>query len=360
MSRKLTAAVLGLGAMGETHVKAAKDSPHIESIIGYEPDEKRAQQRGKELGIKATSDLDSIMNNPEVEFVSIAAVNEAHCELTVRSLKAGKSVMCEKPMSITLEEARKMFAAEKETGGFLQIGFELRYSKLYQKVKEWIDKGLIGRVLNTHCTYFCSEFHLKDSWRSKSRGTLIGEKLSHYLDLPRWWVGDEVSEVFSMNAPNFVTYFNHPDNHQINYKFKNGAVSSLIFVAGVAETDQGDPLQELLEKQADDGHALRFLIYGSKGAIETDVFRRRIRRWEFTDGPKQLESKIVEAITFFKEQDREWFHNTYGQNIRISQLVAEGKKPENPASDSFETMKLCFAAEISEHEGRVVKLKELK
>jgi len=358
--KKINVAVFGLGDMGATHVKAAQDSPCVASIIGYEPDKERAGQRGKELGIKATDDLESILGDPEIKFVSIAAVNEAHCDLTVRSLRAGKAVMCEKPMGITLEEAGRILAAERESGGFLQIGFELRYSRLYRKVKEWIDEGLVGRVLNTHCTYFCSEFHLRDSWRSRSKGTLLGEKLSHYLDLQRWWINDEVSEIFSLNAPNFVTYFNHPDNHQISYKFKDGAVSSLIFVMGIAETDEGDPLRELLEKQSDDGHALRYLIYGSRGAIETDVFRRRIRRWRFTDGPKQLESKIVETITFSREEDSEWIHNTYGQNKAIARLVAEGKPPRNPASDSYETMRLCFAAEISEREGRIVKLSELK
>ena len=319
-------------------------------------DRERARQRGKELGIKATNDLKGILGDPEIKFVSIAAVNEVHCDLAVRSLRAGKAVMCEKPMGITLEEARTILAAEKESGGFLQIGFELRYSRLYRKVKEWIDEGLVGRVLNTHCTYFCSEFHLRDSWRSRSKGTLLGEKLSHYLDLQRWWVNDEVSEIFSMNAPNFVSYFNHPDNHQISYKFKDGAVSSLIFVMGVAETDVGDPLRELLEKQSDDGHALRYLVYGNRGAIETDVFRRRIRRWRFREGTKQLESKIVETITFPRGEDSEWIHNTYGQNKVIAQLVAEGKPPQNPASDSYETMRLCFAAEMSEREGKIVKL----
>ena len=59
--------------------------------------------------------------------------------------------------------------------------------------------------------------------------------------------------------------------------------------------------REMLEKQSDDGHALEYHICGTKGAIETDVFRRRIRRWEFTDSPSTLESRIVETRTFSKE-----------------------------------------------------------
>jgi hypothetical protein len=163
-----------------------------------------------------------------------------------------------------------------------------------------------------------------------------------------------------MNAPNVVSYFNHPDNHQINMRFKNGAISNLNFVMYAGETDHSDPLLEMLDKQADDGHFLQYSIFGTEGAIETDVFRRRIRRRTFSDGPKYLINKIVETITFPKSEDQEWFHNTHGQNLRIAELVALGLSPENPASDAYETMKAGFAAEISEREKRIVKMSEFE
>jgi len=357
---KMHVAILGLGAMGGTHLEAARESPFIEKISGYEPDAERASQRGKELGIKATSNIDEILQDKSIKLIYIAASNEAHMELTTRSLKSGKAVMCEKPMGITLDEARSMLKAEKSSGSFLQIGFELHYSTLYMKVKEWIDAGLIGKPLNSHCLYYCSEFHKKNTWRSKSKGTLIGEKLSHYLDLPRWWFSKKVTEVFSMSAPNFVNYFNHSDNYQINYRFEDRTMSNLNFVMGIAESDFGDPLMDILEKQSDDGHVLKYMIYGDKGAIEADVFKRRIRRWTFSDGPEKLESKIVEEIKYDKSQDLQWGHNVHGQNLRIAELVAKNLQPENPASDAFETMKLCFAAEISSRENRIVKLDELE
>ncbi len=356
---KINVAVLGLGQMGATHVEAAKESPFVDRIIGYEPDPGRAALRGKELGIGNTSNLDEILEDKSIKLIYIAAANEAHMDLAVRSLKSGKAVLCEKPMGITLDEARTIIKAEKESGSFLQIGFEARYSMLYMKVKEWIDAGLIGRPLNSHCLYYCSEFHKKNTWRSKSKGSLIGEKLSHYLDLPRWWFGKKVTEVFAMSAPNFVNYFNHPDNHQITYRFEDGTMSNLNFVMGIAESDLGDPLKDILEKQSDDGHVLRYMIYGDKGAIETDVFRRRIRRWAFSDGPEKLESKIVEEVKYDKSQDLLYGHNVHGQNLRIAELVAKNMKPENPASDAFETMKLCFAAEKSADTGKPILMNEI-
>ena len=162
-----------------------------------------------------------------------------------------------------------------------------------------------------------------------------------------------------MNAPNVVHYFNHPDNHQINMRFENDAISNLNFLMYLGETDHTDPLLEMLDKQSDDGHYLKYHIIGTKGAIETDVFRRRIRRWEFGESPIQITSKIVETIKYGKEDDGKWIHNTHGQNVRVVELVAKGLPPENSASDAFESMKAGFAAEISERERRVVKLSEM-
>lgn len=356
---RIGAAVLGLGNMGKTHVTAAKESPFIHRVVGYDPVAITVATRAEEWGIATTSNIDRVLDDKSIRLIYIASPNEAHCDLAIQALRAGKAVLCEKPMGTTLEEARRMRTAAAETNGFLQIGFELRYSKIYQKAKEWIDAGLIGRPLNSHCDYYCSEFHRRNSWRSKSPSGLIPEKLCHYLDLPRWWFGDEVVEIHNVSAPNFVPYFNHADNHQMIYRFKGGAVSSLTFFMGTAETFDGDPLQDALEKQADDGHRLTFLIYGTKGAIETDVFRRRIRRWEFSDAPDKLHSRLVETLSWKPEEDSFWIHNVYGQNIAVSQLVAEGKKPYTPASDSYETMRLVFAAEISQREKRTVQLSEL-
>ncbi len=357
MVNKFDVAVLGLGGMGRTHIGAAISSPHVGRIYGFDPAQEQCE-KAESMGVIIQSQ-EEILSNPDIKLVYIASINEVHGEQTNLALKTGKAVMCEKPMGITLDEASSMVRTADATGGFLQIGFELHYSKIYMKAKEWIDSGLIGKVVNCHCCYYCSEFHLKNTWRSKSKGTLIGEKLSHYIDLQRWFIGGKVDEVYAMSAPNTVTYFNHPDNHQINMRFDNGSIANLNFVMHIGETDHTDPLLELLEKQSDDGHCLKYHIFGTKGAIETDVFRRHIRRWEFSDSPKQLVSRIAETIMYKKENDQEWIHNTHGQNVRIAELVAQGLPPETPASDSLETMKAGFAAEISGREHRIVKISEL-
>lgn len=354
---KIDVAVLGLGGMGGTHVGAAKDSPYVNKVYGYEPDPERRTARAQELGIIPAT-LDEIMADPAIRFVSIAASNDAHVPLAEMALRAGKAVLCEKPMGNTLEEARHLIRVKNETKGFLQVGFELHYSTMYQKVKEWIDAGLLGDVVNVRCRYYCCEFHKKNTWRSNSTGTfLIGEKLSHYLDLQRWFFSsrEKMSTVYAVRAPKVVPYFRHDDdNHQIITKYSKGGIATLNFIMYFAETHKEDPLVETLKKQSEDGHFLQYHICGTKGGVETDVFRRRIRRFEYSDGPENLECKIAEVITFEKESDQIYFHNTHGQNLRVIELVAKGLPPEVPAEDAFETMKLCFACEQSENAGGII------
>ncbi len=359
--KKINVAVLGLGGMGQTHVESAKDSEFVDRIYGYEPDVERRDARAKELGITPMG-LEEILANPSIEMVTIAAVNEAHKDLAEAALKAGKAVMCEKPMGTTLAEAKQILDAKNKYNGFLQIGFELHYSDMYTTVKKWIDEGLVGDVVNAQFRYYCCEFHGRDSWRSRGTGSyLIGEKLSHYIDLQRWYFSAKETpvSVYSLSAPKVVNYFGHRDNHQILMKFSNGGVATMNFIMYIAESYHPKEGEEIIQKQSDDGHYLQLHLCGTKGAIEADVFKRRIRRWEFTDEPRGLESKIVDVIKFGPEDDNRYFHNTHDQNLRVFELVAKGLKPDVPAEDAYDTMRLCFAAERSEDTGRIVMMDEI-
>ena len=190
---------------------------------------------------------------------------------------------------------------------------------------------------------------------------MFGEKLSHYVDLPRWWVGVDVpvKDVFTACSPNVIPYYEVRDNYHTTYRFANGAIGHLTFMMAVGATFQGDPLQDVVSQQQGDGHALQFLIEGTKGAASTDVFGRKLKRWEFGDSPQCMTSNWVEDLTWTPEEDQVYFHNTLDQTHDIVRRVVEGLPPTTSARDAYETTKLCFAAELSADSGDLVKLADL-
>lgn len=358
---KIEVAVLGGGNMGQNVIRHLADSPLVEAITVFDRNAERLEQLRKAHGAKTSESLDQVLGDPKIKLVFVTASNDAHKELTISALEAGKAVMCEKPMATTLADAEAMVEAAERTKGFLQVGFELRYSHLYTTVKDWIDRGLLGRVLNTHCVYISSAWSRHDVWRAKTNtsGGMFGEKLSHYIDLTRWWIGDDIEDVYAACAPNVISYYEVHDNFHCTYRFKNGAVSHLTFMMAPAATFKGDPLQNAVSQQAGDGHELRYMIYGEKGAAETHVFPRTIKRWEFGEDQYGQTSAWVQTETWNPKDDFAYFHNTHGQALDIVRRVAEGEPPSITPRDALESTRLCVAAEISAAEHRPVRLAEL-
>ncbi len=359
---RIKVAILGGGEMGESVIQHLERSPYVDGINVFDPRSERLAELKKRFGVNTSESLDQILRDPAIKLVFVTASNDMHKSLTISALEAGKAVMCEKPMATTLADAIAMVEAAERTKGFLQIGFELRYSKLYTCVKDWIDRGLLGKVLNTHCFYATSAWGRDRVWRAQTEtsGGMFGEKLSHYVDLVRWWIDDEVDDVYAICAPNVIPYCEVHDNYHCSYRFRNGAVSHLTFMMGAAATFRGDPLKNAVSQQAGDGHVLRYMIYGEKGAAETDVFQRTIKRWEFGENDFGQTSAWVQTETWEPDVDFAYFHNTQDQALDIVRRVAEGKPPMTPARDALETTRLCFASEVSATEKRPVRLEAVK
>ncbi len=337
-------------------------SPYVDEIVAYDINPAQMNELSGHKKVRTVTNLDDILSDSHVKLAFVTAANNAHKDLALSCLEAHKAVMCEKPIANTMSDAEEMVATAERLGVFLQIGFELRYSKLYTKVKEWIDAGLLGKIVNTNCFYICCEFFGRKSWRIKKSlaGGMFLEKLCHYVDLPRWWIGDNVVDVFSACAPNVVNYFEIRDNYNTICRYRNGAVSQLTFMMAPAATFAGDPLRNFVDQQHGDGHYLRYFICGTKGAAETDVFGRSIKRWQFGDEAEGMTSKLVEQLSWPSEEDHFYFHNTTDQTLDIVERVSKGLPPYTPARDALESMRLSYAAELSADVGKIVALNEIQ
>lgn len=102
------------------------------------------------------------------------------------------------------------------------------------------------------------------------------------------------------------------------------------------------------------------MLCGEKGAAETDVFPRTLKRWQFGENDWGQTSEWIESKTWSAEDDFAWFHNTHDQALDIVRRVVAGEPPAIHPQDALETMRLCFAAELSATEYRIVRLDELR
>ena len=140
--------IIGCGKIAQVrHIPEYAANPDAEVYGFYDINLARAEELAQKYGGKAYASYEELLADPEIAAVSVCAANHAHAEISIAALKAGKHVLCEKPMAVTLEECEAMVAAAKESGKYLMIGQNQRLAKAHAKAKELIEQGAIGKVL---------------------------------------------------------------------------------------------------------------------------------------------------------------------------------------------------------------------
>ena len=195
--------VIGVGGMGARgHIRSYHDSPHARIVAVCDADPARAREVADRTAIPhAFDDYRALLALKEVDAVAIATPNDSHCAITLAALAAGKHVMCEKPLALTVDDARAMARAAAPTGLGAHVNFGHRYTPAARYVKQLIEEGALGRIYHCNVTY--AQGHLTDpdaprAWRMHRAvaGTgVLGDLGSHTIDLARWWMGTEIASV---------------------------------------------------------------------------------------------------------------------------------------------------------------------
>lgn len=164
----------------------------------------RAESVAQEFGIEhVENDWRDLVARGDVDLVSVVTPPVTHMEITLAALDHGKAVLCEKPMAMNAEEARRMTERARQAGVLALIDHELRFVNSRQTMRAMLHKGAIGNV--RHCSYvFRSDYRgvldrAWDWWSDvKMGGGTLGAIGSHAIDSFRWMLGTEVSEVCCM------------------------------------------------------------------------------------------------------------------------------------------------------------------
>ena len=151
--------MFGIGIIGCGKIAQVRHIPEYAAnkdakLLGfYDINLERAKELAAQYGGTAYETVEELLANEEIQAVSVCAANFAHAELTIKALEAGKHVLCEKPMAITLEECEAMVEAAKKSGKYLMIGHNQRLAKAHSTAKKLIDDGLIGDIVTFRTTF---------------------------------------------------------------------------------------------------------------------------------------------------------------------------------------------------------------
>ena len=206
--KKLNVGLVGAGFMGKAHSIGYSDMPKyfwpapavpvLKTICDIVPE--IAADAKERFGFeKCCTDWRDIVNDPEIDVVSICTPNNVHAEIAIAALNAGKHVLCEKPIASTLEDAKAMAEAAKKAaqkGIIAMNAYQYRRVPAIDLAKKFIDEGSIGKILNVRCTYLQSwsaDPASPLSWRFQKdiagAGTL-GDIASHVIDIAQYLAGD--------------------------------------------------------------------------------------------------------------------------------------------------------------------------
>ena len=146
--------IIGCGKIAQVrHIPEYAEHKHAKLLGFYDINLDRAKALADQYGGTAYATVEELLANPEIHAVSICAANFAHAELTIAALRAGKHVLCEKPMAITLEECESMVEEARKAGKYLMIGHNQRLAKAHAVARELIEDGLIGDIVTFRTTF---------------------------------------------------------------------------------------------------------------------------------------------------------------------------------------------------------------
>lgn len=184
--------------------------------------------------------IDEMLADPDIDAVSVCLANAAHAETSIRALRAGKHVLCEKPMAVTIEECEAMAAAARESGKRLMIGHNQRLAPAHMKARELLASGALGRVISFQSTFghrgpeMWSMDKSANTWFFKKGSASFGSMADlgiHKIDLMCYLIGSDISSVYSTMK---VLDKKFPDGRPI--EVDDNSVEVLSFCSGALGT----------------------------------------------------------------------------------------------------------------------------
>ena len=232
--------IIGCGKIAQVrHLPEYAANPHVELAGYYDLNTQRAQEMAAQYGGKVYDSYFDLLNDPSIDAVSICVENRSHAEITTYALYAGKHVLCEKPMAVTLAECESMVAAAEFNGKHLMVGHNMRFDPVHRRAKELLEAGVIGDIITFRTTIGNAGPEGwspdRDAWffdKDKAAMGALSDLGIHKLDLLQYLTGQTVIEttakVMTLNKHDDHGHFiGVDDNALCILRMNGGAVGTL-------------------------------------------------------------------------------------------------------------------------------------
>jgi predicted dehydrogenase len=184
----------GAGWVSTQHIAAFKNNPHTQVVAISNRSLAGAQRRAIESGVPEAvcyGNLQTALGHPGVDIVAICTPQHVHCENVISAAKAGKHLLIEKPVAVSMKELRRMQQAVKRAGVKTLVSFVLRWNPLFQEIKRLIAKGALGTVYSVEADYLSHNGYWWSGWKetctAKNGVSAMLVAGCHAIDALRWF-----------------------------------------------------------------------------------------------------------------------------------------------------------------------------
>jgi len=343
---KIGFGIIGCGVISAWHARAiaAVDEAELVAVCDIIPD--RAKKLAGEYGAKTYTDYRHLLADGNVQAVSICTPSGMHADMAIDAARAGKHILCEKPVDINLAKIDRMIAECRAAGVKLGVIFQRRTSPLWQKVKSAVESRALGRMVlgDAYLKYYRSqEYYDSGDWRGTwaldGGGALMNQGV-HCIDLLQWIMGP-VESLYAL-ADHLVRKIEVEDTAVCVLKFKNGAFG---VIEGTTSVYPG--LDHRIE------------LHGEKGSILVDG--EKIARWEVPDGAGGAAGSALEAHkgkigTAASDPTAIGVEGHTAQVLDLVQAIREDRDPMVTGEEARKAVEIVLAIYQSARTGRPVAL----
>jgi predicted dehydrogenase len=345
VAKEIGIGVIGIG-MGLTLAAINRDPGsrlEVRGLCATRPDRLAAAARDWGIGF-TTTDYRDLIARPDVDVIGVYSPDHLHAEHALAALRAGKHVVCTKPMVTSVEDAAEVVGLVDRTGLKFLVGQTMRFDPPFATAKRMVDDGDLGAIAWAEAHYVHDLRHVLPltPWRLSAPQDLIYGGASHPIDLLRWFFGD-VETVHGLGSKG-RTMPDYPllDNYLLNLRFGSGLIARVLGSYGVVHPPM--PMMGLG-------------VYGDRGSLRADFTDRHAGHVQYV--LDKVETLPTAELTFEPEREGAYGHGgTVVRYLRhFEDCLVHDREPSPGAREGARTVATCAAAWESIQTGRLVSVR---